>query len=84
MIEIVWQYDPSVQKQEPIPTSASEARRLLEEGNRDFAELVASIDEAKKERQVLKISPEDLGVFSDTPGTALKQAPLAAVGRKKK
>ena len=74
MIEIVWQYDPAVQKQEPIPASASEARGLLEDGNRAFAELVANKDEGHNAQRVIKIFPEDLGI-SDTPGTAPKQAP---------
>lgn len=78
MIEIVWQYDPSLKEGEPSPASASEARRVLEGGNRDFAELLANLHQGQNVRRVLKIFPGDLET-SNAPGIALKQAPFAAV-----
>jgi carbonic anhydrase len=77
MIEIVWQYDPSLQKGDPSPSSASEARRVLEDGNRDFAELLANLHGGQDKRRVLKIFPGDLET-SDTLGMVLKQSPFAA------
>jgi carbonic anhydrase len=78
MIEIVWQYDPSLQEGDPSPASAIEARRLLESGNRDFADLLANINEEQNARRVLKIFPGDLEP-SETGGMALRQTPFAAI-----
>jgi carbonic anhydrase len=78
MIEIIWQYDPTSQEGKPAPATANEACRLLESGNRDFAELLAKHHEMQNARKVIKIYPENLR-FSDSPGSALKQTPFAAV-----
>ena len=42
MLEIVWQYDPSMEKQASPTSTATEARGLLENGNRDFAEFLSN------------------------------------------
>lgn len=78
MIEIVWQFDPDAPKPEISPTNAGEARRLLELGNRGFAEMVANLHNRKTIRHVRNIVPENLGL-SGTPGLAPQQAPYAAL-----
>jgi hypothetical protein len=56
MIEIIWQYDPTSQEGKPAPATANEACRLLESGNRDFAELLAKHHEMQNARKVIKRS----------------------------
>ena len=78
MIEIIWQVNPTETQQELSPATASEARQLLEQGNRGFADMVADLHNRKTTRHVRNILPENLGL-SGTPGMVPKQAPYAAL-----
>ncbi len=78
MLEIVWQYDPSMEMQASPTSTATEARGLLENGNRDFAEFLSSTNEERTARRVLKIIP-GVQESSDMPGSLLKQTPFAAI-----
>lgn len=78
MIEIIWQVDPASPNPGLSPASASEARQLLEKGNRGFADMVADLHNQRTARHVRNIAPENLGL-SGTPGIAPQQAPFAAL-----
>src|SRR5262245_23804042 len=79
MIEIIWQYDPNSHRTEYVPTTASEARRLLEDGNQQFAALTDKIAWHKGNlRHVIPFFPVDMGL-AEAPGEAPKQEPFAVV-----
>ncbi len=79
MIEIVFRYDPDNPPNLDDPADAAEARLLLEEGNRAFAELFDNGDPAKPSKpRVLPFDPSDWGV-SGIEGRPPAQEPFAAV-----
>jgi carbonic anhydrase len=87
MIEIVWQYDPQNPTPHLHPSTAEEARLLLEKGNQAFARFMAAglagaavpagASGPVQARHVTPISPQDLGL-SPVSGVAPKQEPFAA------
>lgn len=86
MYEVVWQYDERAPFAGVRPANAGEARRLLEDGNRAFAQffaqphapLAANGDQtAEASRRVVRVSAQDVGL-SDRPGEPPPQVPFAA------
>src|SRR5262245_38706666 len=78
MIEIVYRYDPEQPKQTRQPSTPGEARRLLESGKRTFADLLSGTGGGEPVRQVIPLTPRDIG-WGDQLGVAPAQAPFAAV-----
>jgi carbonic anhydrase len=77
MLELVLQYDPSMQDGNSSPTTAREAQRLLEDGNQNFAKWLANLEDEQNPRRVLKIYPGEIET-SASSGAVLKQNPFAA------
>ena len=78
MIEIVYRYDPNQPTQQRQPGTPGEARSLLEQGNRAFAELLSDVETGGLKRQVIPFDPRDLGLGEES-GTGPAQRPFAAV-----
>jgi carbonic anhydrase len=78
MIEIVYRYDPNAQDPPRQPGTPAEARSLLEEGNRTFAELLSSVNAGEPVRRVIPFDPRDIG-WGEGPGIGPTQKPFAAV-----
>lgn len=78
-IEIVYRYDPDDPSSKTQPTTAEEARLMLERGNRGFAELLTATPlECGMRRRMLPLDPRNFG-FGDVEGEAPTQTPFAAV-----
>mgnify|MGYP001187799039 CR=1 FL=1 len=77
MYEVIWQYDDTTPYEDPNPTSTAEARQLLIDGNRAFAHFFESRRDGTTVRQVVRVSPQDVGI-SAPPGEAPPQVPFAA------
>lgn len=78
MYEIVWQYDETAPYEDLKPVDAAAARRLLIEGNNEFANFFNPHRTAgETTRHVVRVSPQDVGV-SGKPGEAPPQEPFAA------
>ena len=77
MFDLIYRFDPSDSSSYKAPGTAEEARRLLVQGNRDFAEMT---DPGKTERRT-KIIPFDPRAFGwgVTAGEGPVQTPFAAV-----
>lgn len=78
MIEIIFRYDPKNHPKIDEPDDANEARLLLENGNRAFAELLDDADLSTPARRVLPFDPSDWGL-GDDPDKPPAQEPFAAV-----
>lgn len=78
MIEIIFRYDPKNPPKLDEPADAAEAKHLLEEGNRAFAQLLDDDLTQPSQRRVLPFDPSDFGL-SDEAGRPPAQEPFAAV-----
>lgn len=79
MFEIVYRYDPDHPLPLNPPRDAAEARRRLEEGNRDFAHVFDGVPAARGVlRRIIPFDPRDLGL-GEGVGGAPKQQPFAVV-----
>ena len=78
MQEIIFRFDPQNPPVASTPTTATEARRRLEEGNRAFARLLASSDDSETSSCVIQLDPRQLG-HGETSDTVPPQEPFAAV-----
>lgn len=79
MIEIVYRYDPENLTAPAGPATPAEARRRLEEGNREFSQLVdPRVGAGSLRPHVIRFDPRGLGMGEET-GTAPKQEPFAVV-----
>lgn len=74
MQEIIFRYDPRNPPAVSPPSTADDARRRLEEGNRAFARLLSSGDDATGS-SVIELDPHQLGHDGEVP----EQKPFAAV-----
>src|SRR4051812_18550520 len=79
MIDIVYRYDPASHRPSPLPATAADAKRRLEDGNHRFADLLASAtDVGDIEPHIILFDLSDV-VAGRPEGGAVKQAPFAAV-----
>ncbi len=79
MGEIIFRYDPERLPAPSLPATPEEARQRLEEGNRDFFELLDPLlGKGTQRPRVMPFDPEDLGMCLRT-GKAPKQQPFAVV-----
>jgi len=78
MIEIIYRIDPNDRDVGPLPTTPEEARRLLEDGNEAFSQLL-ELGETSNEvfRKVIRVSAADLGLTDN--GSVLRHNPFALV-----
>ncbi len=78
-VEIVYRYDGDSSALRARPDSAASARRRLERGNAEFAELIDRLDalEGGVVQQVVHVDPRELGVRSGSDAPI--QRPFAAV-----
>jgi carbonic anhydrase len=77
MFELIYRFDPNDVQERPMPRSAEEARQLLMQGNRDFAEMTdASLGD--KRTRVIPFDPRAFG-WGVANADAPAQAPFAAV-----
>ena len=78
-IEILYQYDPEHAQPQQAPATASAARQELTEGNRAFAEVLASAGAGTPTaRKVVRLAATDLGL-APKGSEAPEQLPFAAV-----
>lgn len=77
MIDIVYRFDPDRPVARSHPPDAAAARRLLEDGNREFATLLDPTARPAEPR-VIPLDPADLG-WGGAAGGVPAQAPFAAV-----
>ena len=79
MIEVIYRIDPTDQSAGRKPSTAEEARILLEEGNKAFASLLES-DSADGEvvRRVIRVTAADLGL-AGSGSEMLRHDPFALV-----
>jgi carbonic anhydrase len=81
-IDFIYRFDPANQEPRPLPQSADEARRVLEDGNRLFARWIdtcrGSGSPADETRFIVHYRAQDLGL-ADAAGQAVKQAPFAVL-----
>ena len=61
MFEIVYQFDPTGHHTPQMPASAAEARRRLEQGNRDFAVDLDPSTLTEPVRRIYRVDADDLG-----------------------
>ena len=77
MFDLIYRFDPAAVEARPMPRSAEEARQLLIQGNRDFAEMTDA-SSSQKTTRVIPFDPRAFGwgvANIDAPA----QAPFAAV-----
>ena len=77
MIEIIFRYDPAAPNPDVQPRDPSQARRILLDGNRDFARLATGAGPGANLRHIVPIDLSDLAIGEDD--TAINQEPFAAV-----
>jgi carbonic anhydrase len=77
MFDLIYRFDPNNPDVRRLPANAEEARLLLVQGNRDFAEMT-DINRREKETRVIPFDPRAFG-WGFAPGEAPTQAPFAAV-----
>lgn len=78
MIEIIYRIDPDDRDVGRSPASALDARRLLEEGNRGFSQLLDLPGDADGvSRRVIRVTAADLGMTDR--GSVLQHQPFALV-----
>ncbi|WZO98168.1 carbonic anhydrase [Isosphaeraceae bacterium EP7] len=79
MLDIIYRYDPRWGLERLLPVDAADARRMLEQGNREFAQMVEfdKGDESTTTR-IVPIDLEELGV-APADGTAPLHSPFAVV-----
>lgn len=79
MLDITYRYDPARPSEHPHPADGAEARRALEHGNREFAEMVNPLEAGAGQHTLLMpLDLEDLGVAA--AGEAVpSQRPFAVV-----
>jgi carbonic anhydrase len=82
-IDYVYRFDPKNPTAKPVPPDAEAARRMLESGNRMFAEWMESCQKGSfapgdEPRYVVQCNGLEVGMFR-TSGQMPKQAPFAVV-----
>jgi carbonic anhydrase len=77
MFDLIYRFDPANSETRPMPRSAEEARQLLVQGNRDFAEMTDASTSDKRSR-VIPFDPRAFG-WGVANADAPAQAPFAAV-----
>ncbi len=78
MIEIIYRIDPNDRDVGPLPATPEEARRLLEDGNQAFSQLLELGDASDEiSRKVIRVSAADLGLTDN--GSVLRHNPFALV-----
>ncbi|HZY83695.1 MAG TPA: carbonic anhydrase [Gemmataceae bacterium] len=77
MFDIIYRYDPAQRVLRQPPADADEARRRLEEGNREFASLGGPPGAVPTEPRVVFFDLEDIGIAP--AGGAPRQRPFAVV-----
>lgn len=78
MSDLIYRFDPVRRFKENAPADAAAAARRLEDGNRQFAQLLSMDVNAPSVTRVLRFDADDLGIPRED-GTAPKQRPFAAV-----
>jgi carbonic anhydrase len=77
MFDLIYRFDPAKATSHQMPQTSEDARRLLVQGNRDFAAMTDALQTGKKAR-VIPFDPQALG-WGVENGAAPVQAPFAAV-----
>ena len=80
-IDFIYRFDPNSNESRPLPADAEQARAMLEDGNRLFAQWTESClhpNEHESASYVVPCTPQDLGLPT-ADGRATKQAPFAVV-----
>jgi len=78
MFEVVYQFDPTGRHAAPPPLDAANARRRLEDGNRQFAVDLDPRGSASPSRRIVRVDADDLGLPT-ADGLVPAQEPFAAV-----
>lgn len=81
-IDFIYRYDPERHEDKPLPATAAEARRALEDGNRLFVRWIESCQQeqavAEHTKFIVHYNPQDLGLPGPS-GNVVKQTPFAAL-----
>ncbi len=78
MFELIYRYDPAQGGERKSPADAEEARRRLEDGNREFAQLLGTAPgTVPSGSRVRLFDLEDIGIGAD--GSTPQQRPFAVV-----
>jgi carbonic anhydrase len=78
MFDLIYRYDPARGGERKPPADAEEARQRLEDGNREFAQLLgATPGDAPAGSRVILFDLEDIGIVAN--GGAPRQRPFAVV-----
>jgi len=77
VFDLVYRFDPANPVARKLPAGAEEARLLLVQGNRDFAQMTDP-SLAKMETRIIHFDPRAFG-WGAAAGNAMAQAPFAAV-----
>ncbi len=77
MFDIIYRFDPTHGAVAPPPTTADEAQRRLEEGNREYAAILGGPNAVPSGSRILYFDLDDIGI--GTAGAAPRQQPFAAV-----
>ncbi len=77
MFDLVYRFDPANPDVRRLPSTSEEARLLLVQGNRDFAEMT-DIRRTGKDTRIIPFDPRAFG-WGAAPGEAPAQTPFAAV-----
>lgn len=78
-VEIAYRYEDQPIRDHADPADAAAALARLDQGNRDFALLLANLGrEGGEARRVIRVDPRDLGLTSGAPSSP-KQRPYAAI-----
>jgi carbonic anhydrase len=79
VLEIIYRYDPHNPVNRPSPPNGREACRVLEQGNREFAEVLDPLHASGAPSvQVVPLDLRDFGI-GDSEGIAPQQRPFAVV-----
>jgi carbonic anhydrase len=77
MFDLIYRFDPASSKTHRVPQTWEEARQLLVQGNRDFAEMTTR-SSVEKQTRIIPFDPLALGWGVAVEGVPV-QAPFAAV-----
>jgi carbonic anhydrase len=79
MLDLIYRYDPRWGLERLLPVDAADARRMLEQGNREFAQMVEfDKEEGTTTTRIVPIDLEELGA-APADGSAPLHSPFAVV-----
>jgi len=78
MFDLIYRFDPNSRHADTAPADADEASRRLEDGNKQFAQMLTAAFDPATVSQVLRFDADDLGLPREDGGPPT-QKPFAAI-----